>query len=99
MPLKQSNQIFLTQAMVAITQGVGRRLQEVGKSCSTLAGDDLRAIVAITRMSRGQWFPLSARVPHFMRAMVSIDRKLQVGWVWLVCFKDNLVQVDCMLLL
>lgn len=80
--------------MVAITQDVGRRLQGLGKSCSTLAGDDLRAIVAITRMSRGQWFPLSARVPHFMRAMVSIDRRLQVGWVWLVCFKDNLVQVS-----
>lgn len=81
MPLKQSNQIFLTQAMVAITQGVGRRLQELGKSCSTLAGDDLRAIVAITRMSRGQWFPLSARVPHFMQAMESC--KL-VGFGWFV---------------
>ncbi|XP_024038780.1 putative tRNA pseudouridine synthase [Citrus clementina] len=51
--------------------GVGRRLQELGKSYSTLVGDDLRAIVAITRMSRGQWFPLSARVPHFMQAMES----------------------------
>lgn len=66
--------------MVAITQGVGRRLQEVGKSCSTLAGDDLRAIVAITRAMVS-----IVRKSSSLHAGNGLHRLQVASWLGLVC--------------